>query len=66
MQSHYRFNVSIDGRHLFCTGDTCTDVQSAQQLARLLIEKFPLSEGYYIQCHYWTSTGKLKPELSNP
>lgn len=43
------FNISLNGRHFFATDErSCTDSSKADEVKKVLLEKFPESEGYNV------------------
>ena len=58
MQSHYEFNVALNGTHFFATAEkSATNKADADAIEAVLIEKFPPSEGYQISVTYWKAMG---------
>ncbi len=58
IQSHYEFNVSKNGKHVFATADrSAITASEAVKLNELLTTKFPSSEGYDIEMTYWKVEG---------
>ena len=46
---YIEFNVSLNGKHFFATHErSCTDSSKADKLKKVLLEKFPKSEGYEV------------------
>ena len=46
---YIEFNISLNGRHFFATHErSCTDSNSADKVKKVLLEKFPESEGYKV------------------
>lgn len=62
---YYRFNISRNGRHVFCTGDTITDRDQAAAVFCLLVDRFLRTDGFKIDCVLWTTSGQPIPEFSN-
>ena len=55
---YIEFNVSLNGKHFFATHErSCTNSIDANKLKKVLQEKFPESEGYYI-------TASINPQRS--
>ncbi len=46
---YIEFNVSLNGKHFFATNErSCTDSTQADKVKKILLEKFPESEGYKV------------------
>ncbi len=46
---YIEFNISLNGKHLFATHErSCGDSNSADEVKKILLEKFPESEGYKV------------------
>jgi hypothetical protein len=55
----YEINVSLNGKHLFATGERSITSKSALGRALpILKQKFPVGEGYKIDVTQWETTGK--------
>lgn len=55
---YIEFNVSLNGKHFFATAKrSCTDSNKADELKKVLLEKFPESEGYKV-------TASMNPQRS--
>ncbi len=49
IQNHFEINVSLNGRHLFATAErSCVERRKLNEVAKIIQEKFPKSEGYQI------------------
>ena len=58
-QSHYEINVSLNGKHLFATSErSCRDKEPTKKLVELFREKFPVADGYKVDCTYYSCSGK--------
>lgn len=46
---NYEINVALDGHHLFATANrSITDEWKLRKTLKILVDKFPESEGYHI------------------
>ncbi len=46
---YIEFNISLNGKHFFATHErSCTYSTSAEAVKKVLLEKFPESEGYKV------------------
>lgn len=46
---YIEFNISLNGKHFFATHErSCTDSNKADEVKKVLLEKFPESEGYEV------------------
>jgi hypothetical protein len=55
---YIEFNISLNGRHFFATHErSCTDSSKAEELKRVLLFKFPESQGYKV-------TASITPQRS--
>lgn len=55
---YIEFNISLNGKHFFATHErSCTNSNEAYEFKKVLLEKFPQSEGYKI-------TATLNPQRS--
>lgn len=46
------FNISLNGKHFFATAErSCTNSAQAEEVKKVLLEKFPKSEGYEITAY---------------
>jgi hypothetical protein len=60
MESHYEFNITLNGRHFFAThprSGTTMCKEDVKNSLKLLREKFPQSEGYEVTVTYWKAVG---------
>lgn len=58
MHSHYKFNVSHNGKHVFATAEhSAFTREDADVLSSILHTKFPKSEGYEVSCIHWEVRG---------
>ncbi len=55
---YFEFNVSINGRHFFRTGDSITTQEHAERVNKELRDRFPTSEGFAVSCSQWSKTGQ--------
>lgn len=57
---YYEINVSLNGKHLFATAErSITDINKANMVYKLFVEKFPEEDGYKINVTKWDKVGKL-------
>lgn len=55
---YIEFNIALNGKHFFSTNErSCTNSNEANEVKKVLSEKFPQSEGYLI-------TATLNPQIS--
>ena len=55
---YIEFNVSLNGKHFFATHErSCTDSNKAGELKKVLLTKFPKSQGYRV-------TASMSPQRS--
>lgn len=46
---YIEFNISLNGKHFFATNErSCRSSEDAEKLSKVLLEKFPKSEGYQV------------------
>lgn len=58
MQSHYRINVSLNGRHFFATAEhSCVDVENTESVFKEIQERFPKKDGFEVTCTHWDVSG---------
>ncbi len=56
---HYEINVALNGQHLFAThGRSVTTKEQAKVVYDLLVERFPISDGYSISVTMETTVGR--------
>lgn len=63
--SHYKINVSKDGKHFFATAEHSFGLSKhhTREVYDKLVEAFPKNEGYLIEISYWETVGKsVKPK----
>jgi hypothetical protein len=59
MQSYYRINVALNGRHFFATGEgSVTDRESAHKVWQEIVKRFPESEGFTVTVTHWQVRGQ--------
>lgn len=57
---YYEINVSLNGKHLFATAErSITDINKANMVYKLFVEKFPEEDGYKINVTKWDKVGKF-------
>lgn len=57
--SYYEINVSFKGKHFFATAPrSLTYLREAEEAYRVLVAKFPESEGYKVTATHFISSGQ--------
>ena len=57
---YYEINVALNGKHFFATADrSITDTAKLETVLKVIVEKFPASEGYSISVTQNTQTGSI-------
>lgn len=58
-QSHYKVNVSKDGKHFFATATrSIVEDTKLTMVFKELITRFPESEGFKVTVTYWSCSGQ--------
>jgi hypothetical protein len=56
---HYEINISLNGTHLFATHErSIRDKFDLEVVAKILLDKFPISEGFKVDCTLYENIGK--------
>src|SRR5687768_9933486 len=56
---YFQIHIAINGKHIFSTDERSTqDAATLMQVAKVLNEKFPTSEGYSLTVSYFTESGR--------
>lgn len=57
---HYEINVSLNGTHLFATHErSIRDKFDLEVAAKIFLDKFPISEGFQVNCTLYENVGKI-------
>lgn len=56
MQDYYNINITLNGKH-FCAIDSCDNIFQLRKVLPVVLQKFPLEEGYNITVTHWEGRG---------
>ncbi len=55
---YIEFNISLNGKHFFATHErSCTDSSKAEEVKKVLLEKFPENEGFKVTATVYPQRG---------